>query len=242
MVAAIGQGSNASAIANRLRGVPGFLTAWTSSTAGESTAVVAVLDTGTTPHPDLTGRFLAGYDFVSDWDPVALRGYANDGDGRDADASDPGDWVDATDRSVDPARYGDCDLEAQFVARHHHRRHAGRGITDNGVGVAGLNWNGRVLPVRVAGKCGADVADIIDGMRWAAGLQVHDDAAPAWCRSPNNPNPARIVNISFGGSAACGAAYQDAIDELRARRRWRSWWLPPATAGARRRGRPIASA
>ncbi len=214
------QGSNASAIANRLRGVPGFLTAWTSSTAGESTAVVAVLDTGTTPHPELTGRFLAGYDFVSDWDPVALRGYANDGDGRDADASDPGDWVDATDRSVDPVRYGDCDLEASSW---HGTIIAGMvaGITNNGVGVAAMNWNGRVLPVRVAGKCGADVADIVDGMRWAAGLpacKTSDGAGGCAEFAPANPNPARIVNISFGGSAACGSAYQQAIDQLRAAR------------------------
>jgi serine protease len=71
-----------------------------------------------------------------------------------------------------------------------------------------MNWNGRVLPVRVAGKCGADLADIIDGMRWAAGLPV--------VGVPTNPNPARIINISFGGSAACGAAYQQAIDDVRA--------------------------
>ena len=31
---------------------------------------------------------------------------------------------------------------------------------------------------------------------------------------PANPNPARVLNISFGGSAACNAAYQDVIDEL----------------------------
>ena len=75
--------------------------------------------------------------------------------------------------------------------------------------MAGINRNGRVLPVRVAGKCGATVADIVDGMRWAAGLPV--------AGAPVNPNPARIVNISFGGTAACGLEYQTAIDELHAR-------------------------
>jgi serine protease len=30
----------------------------------------------------------------------------------------------------------------------------------------------------------------------------------------DNPNPARVINISFGSSAACNAAYQSAIDEL----------------------------
>jgi len=84
---------------------------------------------------------------------------------------------------------------------------------NNGVGGAGIHWNARVLPVRVAGKCGAEIADIVDGMRWAAGLQVWDDRQRP---VPLNPSPARIVNISFGGSAACNAAYQDTIDELRA--------------------------
>jgi serine protease len=78
----------------------------------------------------------------------------------------------------------------------------------NGEGGAGIHWGASVLPVRVAGKCGADLLDIIDGMRWAAGLPVVG-VAP-------NPNPARVINISFGGSAGCGPAYQSAVDELRA--------------------------
>ena len=81
--------------------------------------------------------------------------------------------------------------------------------TNNSQGGAGIHWGAAILPVRVAGKCGAEVPDIVDGMRWAAGLPVSG--------VPLNPNPARIVNISFGGSAACGPAYQTAVDELRAR-------------------------
>jgi serine protease len=73
--------------------------------------------------------------------------------------------------------------------------------------------------VRVAAKCGADVVDIVDGMRWAAGLQVckRSDAASGACleSAPNNPTPARVINISFGGTGNC-TAYQGAIDELRA--------------------------
>jgi len=199
-------GSSANAIGDRLRGVAGFQTAWLG--ASFAPVVVAVLDTGITPHPELTGRVLPGYDFVDDWDPVAQRGYANDGDGRDADAGDPGDWVSAADRQVDPARYDTCAVEdsswhgtivAGMIAAN----------TGNGQGGAGIHWGAKILPVRVAGKCGADVPDIVDGMRWAAGLPVSG--------VPMNPNPARIVSISFGGSAACGQAYQSAVDELRAR-------------------------
>ncbi len=219
-------GSNANAIEARLRGVPGFLPAWLASSTGSASAVVAVLDSGITCHPDLGnsgpgcigGSILPGYDFVSDWDPVAQRGYANDGDGRDADPRDPGDWVSAADRTADPARYSGCEVENSSW---HGTIIAGvvAAQTDNGIGAAAINWNGRVLPVRVAGKCGADVADIVEGMRWAAGLPAckrSDGAGGCAEFAPTNPNPARIVNISFGGSAACNTAYQQAIDELRA--------------------------
>jgi serine protease len=192
-------GSNANVLVDRLRGVPGLQAGWGQQT-GSSAAVVAVLDTGTTPHPDLDANLLQGHDFVS-----AVE-FANDGDGRDADPADPGDWVSQADKDGNPALFGTCDVEHSTW---HGTAVAGiiAAVADNGVGVAGINWNGRVLPVRVAGKCGAEVADIIDGMRWAAGLTV--PGAPA------NANPARVVNISFGGSAACNAAYQETIDDLR---------------------------
>ena len=189
-------GSNANAIDARRRGVAGFQSAWLR--AGSTPVVVAVLDTGITAHPDLVGRVLPGYDFVSTVE------YANDGDGWDADPSDPGDWV--TSRELSMSVFEGCVAEnsswhgtivAGIVAAH----------TGNGLGVAGIAAAAAVLPVRVAGKCGADIGDIIDGMRWAAGLPV--------AGAPPNPNPARIVNVSFGGSEVCGPAYQTAIDELR---------------------------
>lgn len=215
-------GSDANAIADRLRGVPGLRTAWARTTGADAT-VVAVLDSGIVPHPDLDARrLLPGYDMVSDWDDAAGRGYANDGDGRDADPTDPGDWVSAADQTADPARYGGCAVQASDW---HGAAVTGvlAAATDNGVGIAAATWNGRVLPVRVAGKCGAEVADIVDGMRWAAGLRVCRryagtvDAAQACAEwAPVNPTPARVVNLSFGGVADCSAAYQDAIDELHA--------------------------
>lgn len=216
-------GSNGNAIEARLRGVPGVQPAWAHG-AGSASVVVAVLDTGLTTHPDLdTSRLLPGFDFVSDWDGATGRGYANDGNGRDDDPTDPGDWVSAADRSGDAARYADCSLQDSSW----HGTHVAGMImatSDNATGVAGIDWAARVLPVRVAGKCGASVRDIVDGMRWAAGLSVcqryadtQDPSAGCAQWAPDNPTPARVVNISFGGSAACNDEYQSAVDELWAR-------------------------
>ena len=196
-------GTNANVLADRLRGVPGFLRAWQSGIPGangSAAAVVAVLDTGTTAHPDLAGRFLPGYDFVSE------AVFANDGGGRDSDPSDPGDWVssaDLADRAFDGCTVANSSWHGTLIAG------LIAAATDNAEGGAGITrGNARILPVRVAGKCGAALSDIVDGMRWAAGLAVPG--------APVNRNPARIINISFGGSAACGPTYQSAIDELRA--------------------------
>lgn len=194
-------GTDSLPLAARLRGVAGFTTAWQRSNGlpAVPAARVAVLDTGITPHPDLAGHLLPGYDFVSD--PPA----ANDGDGRDADPADPGDWIDEADRGRSAFRQ--CELARSSW---HGTMTAGMlaAGTDNRLGVAAIHWDGRVLPVRVAGKCGAAVRDIIDGMRWAAGLPV--------AGAPANPNPARIISLSFGGEGACSPAYQQAVDEVRA--------------------------
>jgi serine protease len=197
-------GSNGNDIDLRRRGVAGVQTAW-STTYGSPSVVVAVLDTGITSHPDLDANVLPGRDFVSTVE------YAGDGNGWDADPHDPGDGVTAADRAAHPTLFADCpETESSW----HGTTIAGMlaGVVNNNQYGAALSWNGRVVPVRVAGKCGAEVADILDGMRWAAGLQVFTSkGAPL----PLNPNPARIVNISFGGSSACNVAYQETIDELR---------------------------
>jgi len=189
-------------------GAPGVQNAW-SLELGRSSAVVAVLDTGITNHPDLIGRTLTGYDFVSEVE------YANDGNGRDTDPSDLGDWVTAAEANDQDGLFYQCTSVDPTTGLYLAQPSSWHGTiisgmvaasTNNTIGVAGINWNGRVLPVRVAGKCGATVIDITDGMRWAAGLAV--------AGAPLNANPARIINISFGGSAACGNLYQDTIDEL----------------------------
>ncbi|HWQ95665.1 MAG TPA: S8 family serine peptidase, partial [Gammaproteobacteria bacterium] len=134
-------------------------------TVGSPGIVVAVTDSGILPHPDLAGRTVPGYDFVSEDAPGVFLS-ANDGNGRDSDPTDPGNWV-----TVSEAAFLGC---SPTFSSWHGTHIAGiiGAIGNNGIGVAGVNWNSKILPVRVGGKCGSYTTDTIDGIRWAAGLPV----------------------------------------------------------------------
>jgi len=164
---------------------------------GTPNIVIALLDSGILSHSDLDpARRVPGYDFISDPD------IANDGDGHDADPSDPGDWTSA----------GECDsAEPASSSSWHGTQITGvvGAATDNAAGVAGVTHGTRLLVVRVLGKCGGFTSDIVDAMRWSAGLPVPG--------VPNNDNPARVINLSFGGEGKCTRLEQDAIDDVNAR-------------------------
>ena len=167
--------------------------AW-DMTLGNGTVEVAVLDTGYRPHSDLQA-VLPGYDFVSS---VAI---ANDGNGRDADASDPGDAVVAN----------ECGRGAAAARSSWHGTHVMgiiAALMNNGLYGTGMAPNVRIVPVRVLGKCGGYTSDIIDGMRWAAGLAVPG--------APKNAYPARIINVSLGIPGTCSRAFQAAINDVNA--------------------------
>ncbi|GAB3099474.1 S8 family peptidase [Cupriavidus yeoncheonensis] len=170
--------------------------AWDRS-RGSTSMVVAVLDTGTLPHPDLAAKLLAGYDFISN------TTISNDGDGRDADATDAGDNVPVN--FVCPGSSTPT-TEATPNSWHGTRVASVLGaLTNNGLGIAGVDWNTRILPVRVSGRCGALLSDTVDGLRWAAGISVPN--------VPDNANPARVVNISLGGGT-CTSIEQQAINDV----------------------------
>lgn len=162
-------------------------TAW-DLTTGDPSIVVAVLDTGITAHAELSGRTVPGYDMVSD--PSS----SNDGDGRDSDASDPGD-------------YGCIGSTSTWHGTHVAGTIGATG--NNGTGIAGLNWQSKIQSVRVLGKCGGGFVDIADGITWASGGFV--------AGTPLNDTPARIINLSLGGPVPCPEYLQSAVDGARSR-------------------------
>ena len=155
-------------------------------TSGAGT-VVAVLDTGITSHTDLNANVLPGYDFIID------TAVSNDGNGRDSDASDPGDWT-----------TGQCGTASNSSWHGTHVAGTIAAVTNNAKGVAGMAYNAKIVPVRVLGTCGGYDSDIADAMIWASGGTVSG--------VPANANPAEVINLSLGGSGACGATSQAAIN------------------------------
>ncbi|MGW7263807.1 S8 family peptidase [Streptomyces sp. NPDC054842] len=165
--------------------VPG---AWSTSTG--SGVTVAVIDTGYVTHSDLAANIVAGYDFISD--PAV----SVDGDGRDANPADPGDWY-----ATDACGAGTGSSNSSWHGTHVAGTIAA--VTNNGKGVAGIAYGAKISPLRVLGKCGGYDSDIIDAITWASGGTVSG--------VPANANVAKVVNMSLGGAGACTAATQSAI-------------------------------
>jgi len=147
----------------------GLPAAW-DVTTGSANVTVAVLDTGITAHPDLAGRVIAGYDFVSN------IGAAGDGDGIDADPTDPGDGD-----GINPSSWHGTHVAGTIGA-----------ATNNGIGVAGIDWLCKIMPVRVLGRGGGSTSDLLNGILYAAGLPNPSGTVP--------PKQADIINMSLSGA------------------------------------------
>ena len=141
-------------------------------TTGSDSIIVAVIDTGVISHPDLQTRTIAGYDFISD--PTV----AGDGNGRDPDPTDTGD-----------------DANGPGIHSYHGTRVAGTigAVTNNGVGIAGVTWQTRIMPLRVLGKGGGSSLDLAEAIKYAAGLPNLSGTLP--------PQRAHVVNMSLSACA-----------------------------------------
>jgi serine protease len=170
--------------------------AWGRSVGGVPVSgagvTVAVLDSGYRPHADLVANIAAGYDFIGQ-DGFNDFSTANDGDGRDADPQDPGDWN--TQANL-------CDVSNSSW----HGTHAAGiigAVGNNNAGVIGVAYRARVMPLRVLGVCGGYTSDTAAALQWAAGLAVPG--------VPANATPAKVISMSFGRSGSCSLTYQNAI-------------------------------
>ncbi|MFJ8590883.1 S8 family peptidase [Streptomyces sp. NPDC093598] len=163
--------------------------AWDTTTG--SGVTVAVIDTGYVAHTDLAANIVGGYDFISD------TAVSVDGNGRDSNPADPGDWYNTD----------ECGAGIPASTSSWHGTHVAGTIaaaTNNGKGVAGIAYGAKISPVRVLGKCGGYDSDIIDAITWASGGTVSG--------VPANTNVAKVINMSLGGGGACSSATQSAIN------------------------------
>lgn len=167
--------------------------AWVKINGGVA-PVIAILDTGITNHSDLTANVLPGYNFISDPD------IAGNGVGRSNNAADLGDAI--TDDDQQKPKFAQCPIRnSSWHGTHVAGIAAAAG--NNNRGIAGVSYTSKILPVRVLGKCGGYMSDIAAGVLWAAGLPISD--------APANATPAKVINMSLGGTSACGSLMSSAI-------------------------------
>lgn len=202
-----------------------FQTAWDTSTG--SGVVVAVIDTGITPHPDIVGAsgvvaagpdsnlISPGYTFITD---CRNRGVTASGgcaastmSGTDRapspGATDTGDYItvqDNIDNSLlfpEPTPPQTLPIDSSWHGTHVAGTIAA--IGNNNQGVIGGAYGAKILPIRALGKMGGLGSDVSDAIRWAAGLTVSG--------VPVNPHPAKVINLSLGAPGSCSPERQAAI-------------------------------
>lgn len=160
--------------------------AW-NITTGSPDVIVAVVDSGVfTSHPDLQGQLVQGYDFIS------TANTSNDGDGIDADPTDPGDSI-----YVGSSSWHGTHVIGTVAAAMNNR--------EGGVGVAS---GAKAMPLRAMGRGGGVSYDVLQAVRYAAGLENDSGKLPA--------QRADVINLSLGGGGYSQAS-QDLYRAVRAR-------------------------
>lgn len=157
--------------------------AWDVETGATEKVTVAVLDTGMFDHPDVQWA-AAGANFAN-WT-----------------GTEPGEGEGPID---DPHTVPGGNTHGTHVAG------TIGAVTDNGSGVAGVNWNVDVMPVKVLGANGSSTtAGILEGLIWVTGYD--DPAYGGWV----NTNIPRVVNMSLGGNhlEPCPEPMDDLFAEL----------------------------
>lgn len=185
------------------RGGANIAKAW--ELADGNDVVVAVLDTGIAWHPDLDLSLAdAGYDFIRD---AFTSGRPLDG--RVPGGWDPGDWSNTPE-------YEECfDEPAGEASSWHGTRIAGivAGLASSPLGGVGIARRAKVLPVRVLGHCGGNLADLADAIVWSAGGHVKG--------VPDNKHPAQVITLGLSVPSEDGCdeamSLQAAIEEANRR-------------------------
>lgn len=175
-------------------------TAW-DTTTGSNTVNVAIVDTGILSHADLTGaKINTGSNFITN----TFRNNSGDSIG-----TDPGDAITATDITSNPtvcngATPSNSSWHGTFVTGLVAAQHSGTRVAGIAPGVG-------VQMARALGRCGGAESDIIDAVTWASGGVV------ARISPSINPTPAKVINMSLGGTGSCDVPMQTAITNARNR-------------------------
>ena len=145
-------------------------------TTGSASTVIAVLDSGVTPHVDFAARMLPGWNV--------------------------------------PA--GNADTGDQCNSHGTHVTGIAAAAGNDGVGVAGMDWNARILPVVVLTGCSGFATVLGDGLVWAAdhdadimNLSLQYSIGPQYLRDAvaYATGGGAIVVASSGNTGANGVAW-----------------------------------
>lgn len=191
-----------------------FEAAWNSATG--TGVVVAVVDTGITANLDIVGPSAvvasgwssnlvsSGYDFITDCrmraSCAASTASGSAGVAASPNATDLGNWISTQDKTDNPSWSTLTVADSSWHGTHVAGTIAALG--NNNKGVIGGAYNAKILPVRALGKGGGYVLDISNAILWA--VNKHPTIS--------NPNPAKVVNLSLGATAACSTTLQNAIN------------------------------